>query len=82
MLYPVASMDFVKLQKSLAYTQGNLSSHLAKLQAAGFLALEKEFKGKYPVTVCSLAEKRARSIRRLWRRAENRDGGDRPFAAK
>jgi DNA-binding MarR family transcriptional regulator len=57
MLYPVASMDFLRLNKVLGYTQGNLSSHLAKLEAAGYVALDKKFKGKYPMTVCSLTKK-------------------------
>jgi DNA-binding MarR family transcriptional regulator len=56
-LYPVASMDFLKLQKALGYTRGNLSSHLAKLEAAGYVALEKKFKGKYPLTVCGFTRK-------------------------
>ncbi len=57
MLYPVPSIEFLKLQKVLAYTQGNLSSHLAKLEGAGYVALEKKFKGKYPLTICSLTKK-------------------------
>jgi DNA-binding MarR family transcriptional regulator len=56
-LYPVASMDYLHLQKVLGYTQGNLSSHLAKLEAAGYVALEKKFKGKYPLTTCHLTKK-------------------------
>jgi len=56
-LYPVASMDFLKLQKALGYTRGNLSSHLAKLEAAGYVALEKKFKRKYPLTVCGLTRR-------------------------
>ena len=57
MLYPVASMDFLRLQKMVRYTPGNLSSHLAKLEAVGHVALEKQFKGKYPMTTCSLTRK-------------------------
>jgi len=57
MLYPIPSIEFLKLQKVLAYTQGNLSSHLAKLEVAGYVALEKKFKGKYPLTICSLTRK-------------------------
>jgi len=56
-LYPVASMDFLKLRKALAYTKGNLSSHLAKLEAAGYVAQEKTFKRKYPMTVCRLTHR-------------------------
>ena len=57
MLYPVASMDFLRLRKVLGYTAGNLSSHLAKLEAVGYVAMEKKFKGKYPMTICSLTKK-------------------------
>ena len=57
MLYPVASMDFLRLRKVLEYTPGNLSSHLAKLEAVGYVTLEKKFKGKYPMTICSLTRK-------------------------
>ncbi len=56
-LYPVASMDFLRLRKVLGYTPGNLSSHLAKLEAVGYVSLEKKFKGKYPMTICSLTRK-------------------------
>ncbi len=56
-LYPVASIDFLRLQEVLGYTPGNLSSHLARLEAAGYVALEKKFKGKYPMTVCSLTKR-------------------------
>jgi DNA-binding transcriptional ArsR family regulator len=38
----------------LRFTQGNLSGHLAKLEEAGYVAIEKKFKGKVPLTVCSL----------------------------
>ncbi len=56
-LYRVEVMDFLRLQKYLAYTPGNLSFHLAKLEAVGYVALEKKFKGKYPITICSLTSK-------------------------
>ncbi len=56
-LYPIVSVDFLRLQKTLGYTHGNLSSHLAKLEAAGYVALTKKFKGKYPMPICSLTKK-------------------------
>lgn len=56
-LYSVAEADFLHLQKDWRFTQGNLSSHLAKLEAAGYVMLEKKFKGKYPKTVCRLTKK-------------------------
>ena len=46
--------DFLYLQREGGFTQGNLSSHLAKLEEAGYVAIEKKFKGKLPLTVCRL----------------------------
>jgi hypothetical protein len=45
------------LEQAWKSTKGNLSSPLAKLEAAGCLQLAKSFKGKYPLTVCSLTKK-------------------------
>jgi DNA-binding MarR family transcriptional regulator len=56
-LYPVARVDYLNLQKRLGLSQGNLSSHLAKLERAGYVAIEKGFKGKYPQTFCSMTKK-------------------------
>jgi DNA-binding transcriptional ArsR family regulator len=49
--------DFLYLQREGGFTQGNLSGHLAKLEEAGYVAIEKKFKGKVPLTVCSLTGK-------------------------
>jgi DNA-binding MarR family transcriptional regulator len=56
-LYAVNEADFLYLQRECGLTQGNLSSHLGKLEAAGYVLIEKMFKGKYPLTVCSLTQK-------------------------
>ena len=56
-LYAVNEADFLYLQRECGLTQGNLSSHLAKLEDTGYVLIEKMFKGKYPLTVCSLTEK-------------------------
>jgi DNA-binding MarR family transcriptional regulator len=53
-LYAVKEADFVYLQRECGLTQGNLSSHLSKLEEAGYLLISKTFKGKYPLTICSL----------------------------
>jgi DNA-binding transcriptional ArsR family regulator len=49
--------DFLYLQREGGFTQGNLSGHLAKLEEAGYVAIEKKFKGKVPLTVCHLTGK-------------------------
>ena len=56
-LYPVTKLDYLYLRKHLRLTAGNLSSHLAKLEKAGYVAIEKGFKGKYPQTVCGMTKK-------------------------
>jgi len=56
-LYPVAKMEFLRLQKEWKFKQGHLSSHLAKLEKAGYVAIEKRFKGKYPQTWCGMTKR-------------------------
>lgn len=56
-LFAVDEADFVYLQRECGLTQGNLSSHLSKLEEVGYLTISKTFKGKYPLTVCQLTRK-------------------------
>ena len=53
-LSAVPEADFLYLQRECGLTQGNLSSHLAKLEQAGYVLIQKTYKGKYPLTICSL----------------------------
>lgn len=53
-LASVASADFLFLQRETGLTKGNLSAHLSKLEEAGYIKIEKTFKGKLPLTVCKL----------------------------
>ena len=46
--------DFLYLQREGGFTQGNLSGHLGRLEEAGYVGIEKTFKGKLPLTVCRL----------------------------
>ena len=56
-LYAVTEADFLYLQRECGLTQGNLSSHLSKLEDVKYVLIEKTFKGKYPLTICSLTRK-------------------------
>lgn len=49
--------DFIHLKKETGTTDGNLSTHLAKLEEAGYIRVKKAFQGKKPLTTCSLTEK-------------------------
>ncbi|MBR5056197.1 MAG: transcriptional regulator [Bacteroidales bacterium] len=51
------SADFVYLKAETGATSGNLSVQIDKLQQAGYITVEKGFKGKMPQTVCSMTEK-------------------------
>jgi DNA-binding transcriptional ArsR family regulator len=53
-LSAVASADFLFLQRETGLTKGNLSAHLSRLEEAGYIKIEKTFKGKLPLTVCKL----------------------------
>ena len=53
-LASAASADFLFLQRETGLTKGNLSAHLSKLEEAGYVEIEKTFKGKFPLTICKL----------------------------
>ena len=55
-LYVVESADFLFLERQTGLTKGNLSSHLAKLEAAGYVQILKEFIQKKPHTMLALTE--------------------------
>jgi DNA-binding transcriptional ArsR family regulator len=50
----VESADFLYLMHETGLTKGNLSVHLSKLEAAGYLDIEKTYRGKIPLTLCSI----------------------------
>ena len=61
-LYTVESADFTFVLNVTELTDGNLSSHLSKLEAAGYVEIEKGYAGKKPRTRLRLtAEGRLRS---------------------
>ncbi len=55
-LYVVESADVLFLKSMTGLTWGNLSTHLSKLEEAGYLVIEKGYKGKKPHTSVRLTE--------------------------
>lgn len=55
-LIGVESADFVFLRKQTGATAGNLSVQIDKLQRAGYIEVEKSFRGKMPCTVCRMTD--------------------------
>jgi DNA-binding MarR family transcriptional regulator len=54
LLYVLDSADFTFLMNHTGLTWGNLSTHMSKLEEAGYLAVEKSFKGRRPNTLLRL----------------------------
>ena len=64
------SADFLYLQRLTGLSKGNLSSHLAKLEDGGLVAVDKAFVGKTPVTRLKLTANGRAAITRHWERLE------------
>lgn len=47
-------VEFRFLENVTGLTRGNISSHASKLEAAGYLSVHKEFKGRTPATSYSI----------------------------
>lgn len=54
--YELENADFLYLLHETGLTKGNLSSHLARLEEASYVKIDKSFRGKAPQTVCGLTE--------------------------
>ena len=50
----VDEADFTYLKKQTGATSGNLSVQIDKLTTAGYITVEKGFKGKMPRTTCQI----------------------------
>ena len=48
-------LPFKALKDALEVTDGNLSSHLTKLEKENYISIEKVFEGKRPKTVVKIA---------------------------
>jgi DNA-binding MarR family transcriptional regulator len=55
-LSTAGSADFNALKTRLLATDGNLSVHLRKLEDAGYVAIDKQFVSRKPLTTVTLTE--------------------------
>ena len=62
LLIGVDSAEFVFIREKTGATAGNLSVQLDKLSEAGYISVHKSFKGKRPVTTCSITKKGIRAF--------------------
>lgn len=54
LLFAVERADFLYLQHETAMNKGTLSSHLSRLEEAGYVAVTKTYRGKVPQTLLCL----------------------------
>jgi DNA-binding MarR family transcriptional regulator len=55
-LSTAGAAGFVELRGKVNTSDGNLSTHLQKLEEAGYVRLEKSFAGKKPLTIVVLTD--------------------------
>lgn len=55
LLLSVESADFSYIREKTGATAGNLSVQIEKLRSAGYIEVEKGYKGKVPQTTCKLS---------------------------
>jgi DNA-binding transcriptional ArsR family regulator len=67
LLAAVDSADFLFVQNQTGLTGGNLSSHMARLEEAGYVEVTKEFVNRIPRTLLR-ATKKGRAALRLYKR--------------
>jgi DNA-binding MarR family transcriptional regulator len=53
-LYTVEKADFLFVLTNTGLTKGNLSAHLTKLESAGYVEIQKTYRGKIPQTLLTL----------------------------
>jgi len=63
-LYTAEVADFTFLINATELTDGNLSSHLSKLEAANYVEIEKGYEGKRPRTRLRLTEVGRQAVER------------------
>ena len=55
-LYIVEEADFVFLSRQTGLTAGNISSHMSRLEQAGYVRIDKTIVGKKPRTTYALTD--------------------------
>lgn len=63
----VGSADFNFLAGALKLTSGNLSTHLDRLDKAGYVQISKSFQGKMPRTECRLTASGRSALAEYWK---------------
>ncbi len=60
----VEGLEFSQLKAELSLTDGNLSAHLAALDRAGYVSIQKDFMGRKPRTTLAVTARGRKALRR------------------
>ena len=64
LLSAVEEADFLYLQHETELNKGTLSSHLARLEEAGYVEIRKTYRGKVPLTLLRLTREGRQAFER------------------
>ena len=67
----INSADFTFLMKQTELTRGNLSSHISKLEEAGYVKVSKEFVDKIPRTLIRITTKGKNALKKYRDKMQN-----------
>ena len=62
----VEQADFTFLATTLNLTRGNLNRHIEKLESAGYLKVERSFKGKVRNTSYQITREGSKALAQYW----------------
>ena len=63
-LASVERLDFNEIKAELALTDGNLSTHAAALERAGYIDITKSFRGRKPLTRLAMTPEGRKALQR------------------
>ena len=63
MLIDIEEAEFPYIKEQTGATAGNLSVQIEKLSAAGYIEVEKTYKGRRPCTLCRITPKGIEAFR-------------------
>lgn len=62
-LVSVEEAEFGYLKDVTGASDGNLSTHLSRLEEGGMVSIEKTFRGRKPLTICRLTDRGRRAFK-------------------
>jgi DNA-binding MarR family transcriptional regulator len=71
LLFAVDRADFLYLQHETDMNKGTLSSHISRLEEAGYVEVEKTYRGKVPLTLLTLTKAGRKAFEQYRRKLKN-----------